>query len=64
MVGRATLVVAHRLSTIERSSRIVALSGGRKVEEGCHSELLAKGGLYARLYLRQKAGEKSVSAEE
>lgn len=57
MVGRATLVIAHRLSTIERADRIIAMSHGRKMEEGSHAELLAMDGLYARLYQIQRAEE-------
>jgi subfamily B ATP-binding cassette protein MsbA len=57
MRGRTTLVIAHRLSTIERADRIVALAGGRKVEEGSHAELLQQDGLYARLHSMQKLAE-------
>ena len=53
MRGRTSLVIAHRLSTIERADHIVALEGGRVVEQGTHSELLAHGGLYARLHALQ-----------
>jgi subfamily B ATP-binding cassette protein MsbA len=53
LVGRTTLIIAHRLSTVRRADRLVALDRGRIVEEGTHAELLALGGLYARLYQRQ-----------
>ncbi|MEO1281351.1 MAG: ABC transporter transmembrane domain-containing protein [Pseudomonadota bacterium] len=49
MEGRTTLVIAHRLATIQKADRIVVMEGGRIVEEGKHSELVAKGGLYSRL---------------
>ena len=53
LAGRTTLIIAHRLSTVRRAHRVVALDHGRIVEEGTHAELLARGGLYARLYARQ-----------
>ena len=49
MSGRTTLVIAHRLATVLRADRIVVMDEGRVVEQGRHAELLAKGGLYARL---------------
>jgi ATP-binding cassette subfamily B protein len=49
MVGRTTLVIAHRFSTIQRLARIVVMEEGQVVAEGTHAELMAGGGLYARL---------------
>jgi len=53
LVGRTTLIIAHRLSTVRRADRLVVLDHGRIVEQGSHAELLEVGGLYARLYERQ-----------
>ena len=57
MSGRTTLVIAHRLATIQKADRILVLDAGRIVEEGTHAELIRKGGLYARLAELQFAGE-------
>jgi ATP-binding cassette, subfamily B, bacterial MsbA len=51
--GRTTLVIAHRLTTIERADRIVVMDAGRIVESGTHAELLAAGGIYAALHRMQ-----------
>jgi ATP-binding cassette subfamily B protein len=53
MAGRTSIVVAHRLSTIQDADRIVVIHRGEKVEEGGHQELLAMRGLYYRLYQLQ-----------
>ena len=50
MQGRTTLVIAHRLSTVEKAHRIVVMDKGRIAEMGTHSELIVRGGLYARLH--------------
>ena len=60
-VGRTTIVIAHRLATVKNADRIVLIDDGRIAEEGTHSELLALGGMYAKLYNTQKLiGEKKM----
>ena len=54
--GRTTIAIAHRLSTIQNADVIFGLEEGELVEQGTHAELLARGGLYARLYAEQFGG--------
>ena len=56
MEGKTVIAIAHRLSTIARMDRILVIDDGRIVEEGTHSALLARGGLYARFWDRQSGG--------
>ena len=56
MEGKTVLAIAHRLSTLARMDRIIVLDAGRIVEEGTHTELLRKAGLYARYWDRQSGG--------
>lgn len=56
MKGRTTIVIAHRLSTVQKMDRIIVLDKGKIVEDGGHAELLAKGGYYSRLWQAQKDG--------
>ena len=52
-VGRTTIVVAHRLSTVKNADEIAVVSGGKIVEQGSHLDLIKSGGIYADLYERQ-----------
>lgn len=54
--GRTVIAIAHRLSTLARMDRILVMDSGRIVEQGTHEQLLALGGVYARLWARQSAG--------
>ena len=55
MVGRTTLVIAHRLSTVKEADRVVVIDGGRAVQQGSHDALVHQEGLYRRLVERQFA---------
>jgi subfamily B ATP-binding cassette protein MsbA len=64
MVGRTSIVIAHRLATVRRADIILVLDTGLIVEQGTHEELLAKGGLYADLYDIQFRGEEKLDDPE
>ena len=56
MQGKTVIAIAHRLSTIAALDRLIVMDAGRIVEQGAHAQLLAQGGLYARLWARQSGG--------
>jgi subfamily B ATP-binding cassette protein MsbA len=62
LTGRSTLIIAHRLSTVQRADRLMVLDRGRIVEEGTHAELLKRGGIYARLFQMQFRDDEDVAA--
>jgi len=62
MVGRTTIIIAHRLATVQRADRIVVLDDGRIVESGTHTELIALGGVYANLAALQFQTHAPVAA--
>lgn len=59
MVGRTTIVIAHRLSTVKKATRVVVMSGGRIIQQGSHEDLLIQSGLYQELYNMQFVSKES-----
>ena len=53
MQERTTMIIAHRLKTVQRADRVLVIDDGRILEEGTHADLVAEGGMYARLYRGQ-----------
>ena len=62
--GRTVIVIAHRLSTVEKADRIIVINKGEVVEQGSHSDLLKKGGLYATLVRKQMVAEGDKKSEK
>jgi tetraacyldisaccharide 4'-kinase len=63
MAGRTTLIIAHRLASVEKADLIVVMDEGRIVDSGDHASLLARGGLYAELYAAQLADQPEAASE-
>lgn len=63
MQNHTVLVIAHRLSTVEKAHNIIVLDKGRVVQQGSHKELMEEGGLYSKLVQRQILGLEAGSAD-
>jgi subfamily B ATP-binding cassette protein MsbA len=63
MAGRATIMIAHRLSTVRAATRIYVVDAGKVVETGDHDSLVRAGGLYARLASAQNLDAPAISSE-
>ena len=63
MEGKTSIVIAHRLSTVRSADIIFVIDDGKVVDQGTHKELLARGGLYSRLYELQFRGEEENSED-
>ena len=61
MKGRTSFVIAHRLSTISNADQVIVIEEGQIVERGTHVELLARKGVYYRLYMSQFRGQSTDS---
>ncbi len=64
MEGKTVIAIAHRLSTIAALDRLIVLDRGRIVEDGSHASLIAKGGIYAKLWEHQSGGFLGLDAAE
>jgi ATP-binding cassette subfamily B multidrug efflux pump len=64
MAGKTVIAIAHRLSTIAAMDRLVIMEQGRIIEDGTHTDLLTRGGLYAELWARQSGGFLAKEAAE